>query len=174
MKKYFKLKLLFFFFLINTTYANAFQCDLEFDIGDNQSIAFESLGLYEEYIVDHKYENQYSYIEDDFKELCPEDGMEEAKLRVLINNEIVGGIRIISLIDIKYQEDEKKLIYYYIKKHFNDVSNIAIINNPSWTGSESWDRNNKKYYYRKEITNQSSLIKEEFLITNEKFKKYIW
>ena len=173
MKKYLKFKFILLIFLINTAYANA-QCNLEFDIGDNQSIAFESLGLYEDYIIDTENEKQYSYIEDNYKELCPDGDMEDAKIRVLINEQQVKGIKIISLVDINFQDDEKKLIYYYIKKYFNDVSEVASIDDPSWIGSESWDRNGKKYYYTKQITNQSSLIREEFLITNEKFKIYIW
>ena len=141
MKKYLKFKFILLIFLINTAYANA-QCNLEFDIGDNQSIAFESLGLYEDYIIDTENEKQYSYIEDNYKELCPDGDMEDAKIRVLINEEQVKGIKIISLVDINFQDDEKKLR----EKKFD-----IVLTNPPFGKNRSMKPNNSKEKERAEI-----------------------
>ena len=84
-----------FFILINTTNLKAVECDLEFELGDSPSKAFESLSKNEDDLISPE-DMTHSYIEQDYYVVCPDEGMQNAKIQVLIKNDQIKGIKLTS------------------------------------------------------------------------------
>tara|TARA_B100000886_G_scaffold59515_1_gene36807 strand:- start:353 stop:874 length:522 start_codon:yes stop_codon:yes gene_type:complete len=173
MKNNFKILYILFFMLINTTNLKAVECDLEFELGDSPSKAFESLSKNEDDLISPE-DMTHSYIEQDYYVVCPDEGMQNAKIQVLIKNDQIKGIKLTSITEEKDKENEQKLIYFYIKKNFGNIDEVNNISDTNWTGGEYWKSNGKRYYYDKFLKKSSSLILEELLISNDSFIKHVW
>jgi len=165
MKKNLILKYLIFIFLICFNQAIAEECDFDFEIGDDPS---KVILMYGEPID----EPNYSYIEELARFVCPDHGMEEAMIKILIRDDEIGGYKIYSYTRKDDRDDENKFIYFYIKKSFGDVEEVKDLTSPDWTGGIYWETNNIYYYYHKFLNKKNSRVTEELLVTKEKFGKY--
>ncbi len=167
MKKKLILKYFIFIFLFSFNQVIAEECDLEFEIGDDAS---KAIFLYGEPKDDP--ERSYLYIEEQLKFVCPDHGMEDAMIYILLSDDEIGGYKINSYTNKEDKDDEKKFIYFYVKENFGNIKEVQDLNSPDWTGSISWEINNIYYYYYKFSKNNNRRVEEELFVTKEKFGKY--
>ena len=165
MKKKLIFKYFIFIFLFSFNQAIAEECDFEFEIGDEAS---KAIFLYGE----PKDDLDYFYIEEYAKIVCPGHGMEEAKIKILLRNDEIGGYKINSYTRKDDRDDKNKFIYFYIKENFANVVEVKDLKSPDWTGSIYWQTNNIYYYYHKFLNKKTSIVTEELFVTNERFGDY--
>ena len=173
MKKKLIFKYFIFIFLFSFNQVIAEECDLEFEIGDDVSKAIFLYGEpTNESAAKLKVEAGYSFIEEYMKFVCPEHGMEDAKIQILLSDDEISGYKINSYAR-KDDEDAKNiLIYYYIKENFINVEEVKELTGPDWTGNIYWKTNNIYYYYYKFLNQKTSIVTEELFVTKERFGKY--
>ena len=169
-----KKKLIFtyfiFIFLFSFNQVIAEECDLEFEIGDDASKAIFLYGEpTDESAAKLKDEAGYSFIEEYMKFICPEHGMEDAKIQILLSDDEIAGYRINSYTLKDDSDDKNKLIYFYIKENFVNVEEVKELNSLDWTGGLYWKTNNIYYYYNKFLNKKTKLVTEELLVTKERF-----
>ena len=177
MKKIIIFTIFIFISVINFNVANSEECDFGFDIGDNFSDVTEYFGEIDLDKIENTIEENLDlemklnpYIETDFNILCPDQGLEFAKIRIYsLGENKVGGFLINSNAHISEIEDKDQFIFYYIKENYGN--NVEEVNNPNWLGGTSWESNNKRFYYNK-ILKFKKLVVEDLLITNNEYRKY--
>ena len=103
------------------------------------------------------------------KFVCPEHGMEDAKIQILLSDDEIVGYRINSYTLKDDSDDKNKLIYFYIKENFVNVEEVKELNSLDWTGGIYWKTNNIYYYYNKFLNKKTKLVTEELLVTKERF-----
>ena len=103
MKKKLIFKYFIFIFLFSFNQAIAEECDFEFEIGDEAS---KAIFLYGE----PKDDLDYFYIEEYAKIVCPGHGMEEAKIKILLRNDEIGGYKIGDVIAITVAWSETAVV----------------------------------------------------------------
>jgi len=159
MKKKLIFKYFIFIFLFNFNQVIAEECDLEFEIGDDASKAILLYGEpTNESAAKIKVEAGYSFIEEYMKFACPEHGMEDAKIQILLSDDEIAGYRINSYTLKDDSDDKNKLIYFYIKENFVNVEEVKELNSFDWTGSIYWKINNIYYYYNIILYNKLYLL----------------
>ena len=170
MRKNLIFKYLIFIFLLSFNQLIAEECDFDFEIGDNSSKAISIYGEPEE--LTHEF--QYFFIKQDFSYVCPGYGMEDAEIKILIRNNEIGGFLIESFTRKDDEDNEDKLIYYYIKKSFGNLNltKLRDLKDPSWTGGVYWEANGIKYYYSKSLNEYTLTVSEELFITTKEYRKY--
>ena len=169
MKKFILLIILIFTSLLSFNIAYAEECGFAgLEIGDDTSKAIEIYGEpNEEEISD--VENLY--IETEFNMICPGYGIEDGEVKIILLGDIIGGFLIQSFTEIKDDNIEEKLIHYYIKENYGNLT--TKIESLDWTGGTYWKTFENKFYYDKKIIRNKSVIEEELLITNAEFGKYL-
>ena len=177
MKKIIIFTIFIFISVINFNVVNSEECDFGFDIGDNFSDVTESFGEIDVDKIEDTIEKNLDlemklnlYIETDFNILCPDQGLEFAKVKIYsLGENKVGGFLINSNSHISEIDDKDQFIFYYIKENYGN--NVEEVNDLNWLGGTSWEANNKRFYYNK-ILKFKKLIVEDLLITNSEYRKY--
>ena len=110
------------------------------------------------------------YIETDFSILCPDQGLELAKIKIYsLGDNKVGGFLVNSKEHISEIDNKDKFIFNYINENYGTI--IKETSDPNWLGNTSWEADNKKFYYNK-ILKFNKLVVEDLLITNNEYKGY--
>ena len=170
MKKKLTLTYFIFIFLFSFNQVIAEECDLEFQIGDDASKAILLYGEPTNESEDNiKDDAGYYFIEEYLKFVCPGQGMEDAKIQILLSDDEIGGYKINSYTLKDDSDDKNKLIYFYIKENFVNVEEVKELNSPDWTGNIYWKINNIYYYYYKFLNKKNKLVAEELFVTKERF-----
>ena len=168
MKKFILLIILILTGLLSFNIAYAEECDFNgLEIGDDISKAVEIYGEPKEAISD----DEHPYIEISFNVICPGYGIEDGEVKIILLGDIIGGFLIQSFTEIKDDNIEEKLIHYYIKENYGNLT--TKIESLDWTGGTYWKTFENKFYYDKKIIRNKSVIEEELLITNAEFGKYL-
>ena len=102
--------------------------------------------------------------------ICPGHGIEDGKVRIIFVGDEIGGFLIESLTQIDDANIEEKLIYYYIKENYANLT--TKIESLDWTGGTYWKTFENKFYYDKKLI-RKTIIEEKFMITNVEFRKYL-
>lgn len=166
MKKFLIILNCFFVLIFFCSFSNADECDFyDIKIGDNSLEAKEFFGEPNEEIAD----TEIDYLETEFKIICPEQGLEDATVKIFLIGEKIAG----HLIELYTRHDDSKkkdkLIYYYIK---NNYDNYAKVDDLNWQGGTYWTTNDGREFYYNKIHKQNGIIAEDLLITNSEFSKH--
>ena len=159
--------LCFIVIFLSLSIAKADECDFSgFSVGDNTTELKEVFGYLETESFEKK--NSLPSIQVDFEDICPERGLKDAEVHILVFDEKeIAGFYIESYAFIE-EGKEMDLLFNYVKSNF---PNSFKIKDPNWNGNADWKRLGKEYYYTKEA--DETLIKEELLITSAKYEKFI-
>ena len=160
-----------------TSFAYSEECDFGYNFGESFTEVTDVFGEIDsdhiEKIIEENLSQEIKHLsfkEIDFKILCPDMGLDLAKVRIYsLGNDQVGAIEVLSNSHISEMKDETQFISTYILKNYEDK--IEIIKDPEWLGGISWEANNKKFYYNR-ILKFKKLIIEDLLITTNDFRKY--
>ncbi len=168
MKKFLTILQCFFVSIFVYNSSNAEECDFyDIKIGDNFSEAKEYFGEPSAEIS----ETKIDYLETEFTIICPEQGLEDATVKIFLIGERIGGFFIESYIREVDSKNETTLIYHYIK---NNYKNYAKIDDLNWEGGTYWTVNDGRVFYYNKAQKQDGSIIENLLITNSEFSKYFW
>ena len=177
MKKIIIFTIFIFTSITNFSVANSEECDFGFDIGDNFSDVTQVFGEVDLDKIEEAIESDTNsemsidpYIETDFSILCPDQGLELAKIKIYsLGDNKVGGFLVNSKEHISEIDNKDKFIFNYINENYGTI--IKETSDPNWLGNTSWEADNKKFYYNK-ILKFKKLVVEDLLITNNEYKGY--
>jgi len=106
-------------------------------------------------------------IEIEFIYLCPERGINNALVNILMFEDEIAGFYLNN--SVFADEDSDQFILTYLKENYSNDFNF---DDPNWNGhSAFWNNKSENFFYDKE--ENKSFVIEQLLITREKYQEYI-
>ena len=141
MKKIIIFTIFIFTSITNFSVANSEECDFGFDIGDNFSDVTQVFGEVDLDKIEEAIESDTNsemsidlYIETDFSILCPDQGLELAKIKIYsLGDNKVGGFLVNSKEHISEIDKKDKFIFNYINENYGTI--IKETSDPNWLGN---------------------------------------
>jgi hypothetical protein len=141
---------------------NAFaQCNVGFNIGENVKQVEKKFGL------PIPLSQSLSMIEVSTEEVCPREKLGYSVVEFYFLNDELAAYKIVFDHYDDTPEDEKLLLFEYVKKNYGDITDSA---KPEiWRGFKFWDKKNEIAIYKK--MDFHGILDEVLYISNEKYNE---
>ena len=141
---------------------NAFaKCKIGFKLGENIKRVEEKFG------TSMLLAEKLSMIEAPVEEVCPREKLGYSVVEFYFVNDELAAYKIVVDHYDDTPEDEKLLLFEYVKKHYGDITDSA---KPEfWRGFKFWDKKNEIAIYKK--MDFHGILDEVLYISNEKYNE---